>query len=419
MMDPTRGRIVINVSGLRFETFESTLARYPNTLLGSPTRREQYFDEQRREYFFDRNRKAFDAILFYYQSNGRLCKPENITEKQFVSELCFFEIGKKDDLLTFSERVDHLILADSDELPQNHIQKFVWRLFSNPTSSLLARLVGIIGISTLVLSILITCLESYSRFSTPKTKIDHTVKRAAIILNNLCYIWFTTEFVIRLICCASKKQFFKSLLNWIDLLAILPFYIQLIVESQAQMTPLSVLKVLRIFRIARILKVSRYSRGMRALIYTFYASRRELGLFFFILFISTMLSAVLTYYAEMNSKEKSLITIPEALWWSINTLTTVGYGDSYPVTTLGRALGAFFSVVGTILLGIPIFCLVSNFLELWDSIREGTMESTVTATSNERLPMDEEEAGNASYTEANECIVEQGPLLKDNRSSSI
>ena len=411
LMDPVRDRVIINVSGLRFETFESTLARYPDTLLGCPTRREQYFDRQRREYFFDRNRKAFDAILFYYQSNGRICKPGNITEKQFVSELSFFEIGEKEDLLTFSERVDRLVLADSEELPKNRIMNYFWQLFSVPSSSLLARLVAFIGIFTLILSIIITCLESYSRFGKPQTNIDYIVKRVSIILNNVCYIWFSVEFVVRLLCCANKKVFFKSLLNWIDLLAILPFYIQLILESQTQMTPLSVLKILRIFRIARILKVSRYSRGMRALIYTFYASRRELGLLFFILFISTILSAVLTFYAEANSTEKSLTTIPEALWWSINTLTTVGYGDSYPVTTLGKALGAFFSVFGTILIGLPIFCLVSNFLELWDSIREQTVENN--AESQSKTPeKTSTEARILSSTEMIDYVIEQSPLLQ-------
>lgn len=375
LMDGKRNRVIINVSGLRFETFESTLARYPNTLLGCPTKREPYFDAQHDEYFFDRNRKAFDAILFYYQSNGRISKPENITEKQFVSELNFFGIGKKEDLLTYSERVDRVIMADSEELPTNKIKMYFWKLFSVPNSSPLARLIMFIGVFTLVLSIAITCIETLPEIAKPRTKGGHFVKKTANLLNHICYIWFTMEFIIRLLSCANKKVFCKSLLNWIDLVAIIPYYLQLILESQTQMTPLLVLKVLRITRIARVLKVSRYSRGIRALIYTLYASRRELGLLFFILFIATVLSAALTYYAEVNAENPSLKTIPEALWWSINTITTVGYGDSYPVTDFGKALGGFFSVFGTILIGFPILCLVSNFLELWESIRERSLET--------------------------------------------
>ena len=412
LLGMTQERITINVSGLRFETYESTLARYPDTLLGCPMKRGQYYDSQRREYFFDRNRKAFDAILFYYQSYGRISKPDNVTEKQFVSELAFFGIGKKEDLLTFSERVDRLVLAESEEIPRNKIQIYFWKLFSVPNSSNLAGLVTFIGVFTLVLSIVITCVESLPRYLNPRGSRDLLVKRISNILNHTCYIWFTLEFVVRLVSCANRKAFFKSLLNWIDLFAILPFYLQLILESQAQMTPLSVLKILRICRIARILKVSRYSRGMRALIYTLYASRRELGLLFFILFIATVLSAALTYYAEVNADNTSLTTIPEALWWSINTITTVGYGDTYPITNFGKALGAFFSIFGTILIGLPILCLVSNFIELWESIRERTAEShaALAGSAETQSRSGQQRISNA---EDSETLKEQDELLSN------
>eukprot|EP00795_Rhopilema_esculentum_P016555 gene16555-7978_t len=165
-------RVCINISGAHFETFESTLARYPNTLLGSPSRRNKYFDPFRGEYFFDRNRRAFDAILFYYQSNGRISKPDNITEKQFVSELSFFEIGKKEDLLTFPERVDRFILAESHELPKNRLKRIFWQLFSSPDSSIFAKIITIIGIFALALSIVITCAETLPSLMHPKKLWD-------------------------------------------------------------------------------------------------------------------------------------------------------------------------------------------------------------------------------------------------------
>lgn len=71
-------RVVINVSGLKFETELQTLNNFPRTLLGNPSRRVRYFDPLRNEYFFDRNRPSFDAILYYYQSNGRLRRPNHV-----------------------------------------------------------------------------------------------------------------------------------------------------------------------------------------------------------------------------------------------------------------------------------------------------------------------------------------------------
>ncbi len=88
-------RIVINVSGLRFETQLKTLANFQDTLLGDPQKRIRYFDPLRNEYFFDRNRPSFDAILYYYQSNGRLRRPINVPLDVFTEEIKFFELGEE------------------------------------------------------------------------------------------------------------------------------------------------------------------------------------------------------------------------------------------------------------------------------------------------------------------------------------
>jgi len=88
----TSERITINISGLRFETCQSTLDRFPSTLLGNQARRNTFYDRVRDEYVFDRNRPSFDAILYYYQSSGRLRRPANVPIDIFIDELDFYEI---------------------------------------------------------------------------------------------------------------------------------------------------------------------------------------------------------------------------------------------------------------------------------------------------------------------------------------
>lgn len=83
-------RVVINVSGMTFETKEKTLRRFPDTLLGSPSRRKQYYNPDVQEYFFNRHRVAFESILFYYQSGGRLVWPDDIPASVFTEEVEFF-----------------------------------------------------------------------------------------------------------------------------------------------------------------------------------------------------------------------------------------------------------------------------------------------------------------------------------------
>jgi hypothetical protein len=86
-------KVVINVSGLRFETRASTLQRYPHTLLGDKQRRAEFFDYMNNEYFFERHRSSFEAVLYYYQSGGRLTRPENIPAEIFLEEIKFFDLG--------------------------------------------------------------------------------------------------------------------------------------------------------------------------------------------------------------------------------------------------------------------------------------------------------------------------------------
>ena len=86
-------KVIINVSGLRFESRASTLERYPYTLLGNRQRRAQFFDYMNNEYFFERHRSSFEAILYFYQSDGRLSRPESIPAEIFLEEIKFFDLG--------------------------------------------------------------------------------------------------------------------------------------------------------------------------------------------------------------------------------------------------------------------------------------------------------------------------------------
>ena len=116
-------RITINVSGLRFETRQSTLDRFPSTLLGSQARRDSFYDCARDEYVFDRNRPSFDAILYYYQSSGRLRRPANVPIDIFIDELDFYEIDS-DTIEKY--RVEEGFLRDKPKpMPKSSFQRKV------------------------------------------------------------------------------------------------------------------------------------------------------------------------------------------------------------------------------------------------------------------------------------------------------
>ena len=88
-------RIIMNICGDRYETNRTTLELFPDTLLGNAKRRKYYYDAERNEYFFDRHRGCFAAILYYYQSNGRLRRPDYVPLDIFLEEITFFQLGQE------------------------------------------------------------------------------------------------------------------------------------------------------------------------------------------------------------------------------------------------------------------------------------------------------------------------------------
>lgn len=346
-------RVRINVSGTKFETLEETLSRFPDTLLGCPTKRVKYFDDKHDEYFFNRNRLAFDAILFYYQSYGRLVRPDVVPENDFFEEVRFFQI--QSDAISAREKIERALLGNDEELPRNFIQRKIWLLFSHPESSYPARVLAVLSVVIILLSVIIPCLESSDE--------EHIITETSTIFQSLemaCYIWFTFELVVRFLSAPNKLRFFRSTLNIVDIISVFPYYVLLTIRGTR--APLSVLRAARTLRVLRIFKLSRYSSGMRVLLFTFSTSMKELGMFMIFISVSMVVSASAAFYAEASDQDKSAFTsIPDALWWAINTITTVGYGDQYPLTASGKMVGCLLTVFGVLVIALPVFLFVANF----------------------------------------------------------
>ncbi|TNN72140.1 Potassium voltage-gated channel protein Shaker [Liparis tanakae] len=159
-------RLAINVSGMRYETQLRTMAQYPDSLLGDPVRRSRYFDPLRNEIFLDRNRACFDAILYFYQSGGKLRRPANIPLDIFMDELMFYDLGE--DAVSRFKEDEGFAKEEESPLPTNEFQKRLWMLFEHPESSSGARIIAIISVMVIVLSILIFCLETLPDFRNEK-----------------------------------------------------------------------------------------------------------------------------------------------------------------------------------------------------------------------------------------------------------
>ncbi|MBO6503442.1 MAG: ion transporter [Kordiimonadaceae bacterium] len=178
---------------------------------------------------------------------------------------------------------------------------------------------------------------------------------------------FTAEYLLRVWSSAEyvgaqgrtnfekRCRYIVSPLAVVDLLAILPFYLGAFINLD--------LRALRIFRLLRLFKLVRYSPAITSLSRVFVRERHALFAAFLIMIGILFVTATLAHLIEGKAQPAAFGTIPDALWWSLTTLTTVGYGDVVPITDLGRILGAFVMLVGFAFYAVPIGIIASGFAD--------------------------------------------------------
>ncbi|XP_038661999.1 potassium voltage-gated channel subfamily A member 4-like [Scyliorhinus canicula] len=414
-------RVVINVSGLRFETQARTLGQFPDTLLGDPARRMGYFDPLRNEYFFDRNRPSFDAILYYYQSGGRLKRPVNVPFDIFAEEIKFYQLGDEA-MLKFREEEGFVKEAEKP-LPRGEFWRQVWLLFEYPESSSPARGIAIVSVLVILISIVIFCLETLPEFRDdrdfpqggalpanatrrPAGRLAATFGDPFFIVETVCIVWFSFELLVRFAACPSKPAFFRDIMNMIDIVSILPYFITLgteLAHRQAngqQAMSFAILRTIRLVRVFRIFKLSRHSKGLQILGHTLRASMRELGLLIFFLFIGVILFSSAVYFAEADEPRSQFTSIPDAFWWAVVTMTTVGYGDMKPITVGGKIVGSLCAIAGVLTIALPVPVIVSNFNYFYHRENE------------------EQQQQHAQLSPAASCPYLPGNLLKKLRGST-
>lgn len=168
---------------------------------------------------------------------------------------------------------------------------------------------------------------------------------------------FTLEYLCRVMLAENKLRFIFSFYGLVDLLAIIPFYLATSVD-------LRTLRLLRLLRLIRILKMVRYNKAINRFGRALVETKEELVIFTFAALIMLFLSSVGIYHFEHDAQPNSYRTIFDCLWWSVATLTTVGYGDIYPITVGGKIFTFCILLLGLGLIAVPASIMASSLASI-------------------------------------------------------
>jgi voltage-gated potassium channel len=219
---------------------------------------------------------------------------------------------------------------------------------------------GII-LTLIIASVALVILDTFSG-------LPPSVTRSSFVAEGIIAIVFTVEYLARLWTAPllypelspakARLRFVFSLSSLIDLIAIVPFYLVLILPVDLQ-----ILRVVRVFRVVRMLKIDRYTSALDSVGAAIKSTANQLISSLVVIFLLLVVASVFMYLAEHDTQPDVFSNALSGLWWAISTVTTVGYGDIYPMTPFGKLLGALISLLGVGLVAIPTGIISAGFSE--------------------------------------------------------
>lgn len=220
------------------------------------------------------------------------------------------------------------------------------------TCTFWGRMFDIILLLFILLSVVLVMLESVKG-------IDQRFHQSLIILEWIITIFFTIEYILRIISNKKPRQYIFSFYGIIDLLSILPVYLSLFLAGSKFLV---IMRVLRLLRVFRILALAQFSDQANELKEAVYASRTKIFVFIYFVLVLCVLLGTFMYMIEPH--DQAFSSIPKSIYWCIVTLTTVGYGDIVPTSVFGQIIASVIMILGYGVIAVPTGIITSEYSRL-------------------------------------------------------
>ncbi|KAK2856134.1 hypothetical protein Q5P01_004869 [Channa striata] len=262
-------------------------------------------------------------------------------DSDFLDDCCKCHLKEvEDELAEIAEKVRTILVDREGDPAAGGWQRFqicVWRLMEKPESSLPAHIIAIVSFIFILISSVVMCVGTIPDLQVEDSEGNLTEHPTLEVIETVCIGWFTVEYLLRFISSPNKLKFVLSFMNIIDFLAIMPFFVVLVLTSFG----------------AAVMELAN-------------SSFKELGLLLMYMGVGVFLFSALGYTMEQNHPDTLFTSIPQSFWWAVITMTTVGYGDVYPKTTLGRCNAAISFLCGVIAIALPIHPIINNFVMFYN-----------------------------------------------------
>jgi len=329
-----------------------------------------------------------DADVKFVLSNCDTDGDGSINRSELLPMLAEWkEIALDKELLSLQEQKKQRASGDFPKVTRTPrkltLRQTLYATFEDPSFSPVAKIVSIVMMMVILVSTLAFIAESETLDSGSLSTVADDANAAFLVTEYVCVIIFTIDYVVRLSSCPKVKAFLLNIMNAIDLAAILPFWIFLLPLGMDGGS-FAFVRVIRLIRVFRVFKLGRYSVGLQMFAGAMSSSLQPLGILVFVMSINMIIvSSIVHLFEVADTDEKPypdycFCTITNTFWWAVVTMTTVGYGDCYPITSGGKTVAVITMLSGVLILALPITVIGSNFAKMVEMFEEDNAAYTLT-----------------------------------------